>query len=242
MAEETTYQFLARRERELTAQVAALRGQLGPKEAELAELRRLKASTTIAGSALSGLIAGTEHVGGSAQSALSELIRSNPNPLENLGVASPESPLEALGVTPSSNALTDLVTSPHARNLGRHKTTDAMPPTLMARFAAMTIKELVIQALLDHFPNGGTAAQIRDFMRDAYQRVIEPSSVRPQMHRLKADNVLMHDPATDIWNLYPKKRMAYTMFNHPTSRAAMEELQDDALRENESGVKLRDLK
>lgn len=35
MAEETTAQFLGRRERELIAQVAALKGQLAPKEAEL---------------------------------------------------------------------------------------------------------------------------------------------------------------------------------------------------------------
>jgi hypothetical protein len=37
-----------------------------------------------------------------------------------------------------------------------------MPP-----YADKTIKQLVVQALFDHFPNGGTAADIRDFIRDA---------------------------------------------------------------------------
>jgi hypothetical protein len=101
------------------------------------------------------------------------------------------------------------------------------PPPINERFAAMTHKELVIQALLDHFPNGGTAAGIRDFIRDAYGRVIAPSSLRPQMHRLKAGNILEHTTSTDTWNLNLRKRQLYAMYDHPTSRRAMKELQDD---------------
>ena len=61
----------------------------------------------------------------------------------------------------------------------------------------MTIKKLVIQALLDHLKMGANAALMRDFIRDAYGRKIEPSSLRPQLHRLKADGVLTHDSSTD---------------------------------------------
>ena len=92
----------------------------------------------------------------------------------------------------------------------------------------MTIKELVIQALLDHFPNGGSSQDIRDFIRDAYRRVIPPSSLRPQLHRLKVDQILGQDPSTDTWNFQDGKRKAlYAMYDHPTSRRAMRELQDE---------------
>jgi hypothetical protein len=104
-----------------------------------------------------------------------------------------------------------------------------MPADIVERFAAMTIKELVIQALLDAFPNGGTPVQIREFISNAYAREIEPSSLRPQMHRLKADGVLGQDPTGDIWNFRDGKRLQYAMFDHPTSRAGMKELQDDAI-------------
>jgi hypothetical protein len=90
----------------------------------------------------------------------------------------------------------------------------------------MTIKQLAIQALLDHFPDGGTLADIRDFIQDAYGRGILPSSLRPQMHRLKADKVLGHEPSTDTWNFRDGMRRKYAWYNHPSSRRAMKELQD----------------
>lgn len=99
------------------------------------------------------------------------------------------------------------------------------------RYAQMTIKELVVQALIDHFPEGATLAGIRDFIRDAYARTIQSSSLRPQMHRLKASNVLVQDDSSDLWNLRPEKRFEYALFDHPTSRADMKELQDDVMEE-----------
>jgi hypothetical protein len=113
------------------------------------------------------------------------------------------------------------------RSLGRMRTTDAMPPEVAQQYAQMTIKACAVQALCDKFPEGGTAAQIRDFIRDAYGRTIAPSSLRPQMSRLKADGVLTHEPAKDIWNLVPAKRTLYLMYDHPSSRKAMQELKDD---------------
>ena len=91
-------------------------------------------------------------------------------------------------------------------------------------YGSKTIKELTIQALLDHFPNGGSAVAIRDFIRDAYSRTIEPSSLRAQMHRLKADSILGHDPSTDTWNFRDGKRALYGTY--PTPRKLMKELQD----------------
>ncbi|MGD0024764.1 MAG: hypothetical protein ABSC37_09085 [Xanthobacteraceae bacterium] len=171
---ETLAQFLERRERELLARVSALRGQLDPAEAELAQIQKVRGLLSVAREAGRTDLASDAPIG--------------PNP-----------------------------------------------------FAQMTIKELVVQAILDHFPTGGTAAQIRDFIRDAYGRTIEPSSLRPQMHRLKGDAVLTHDPSTDTWNLTPEKRCQYSMYNHPSSRKAMTELRDDEISENEPRTRLREV-
>ena len=95
----------------------------------------------------------------------------------------------------------------------------------------MTHKELVIQALIDHFPKGATVAEIRDFISNAYGRPVEQNTLRPQMHRLKADSVLIQDE--EVWNLNPEKRRLYAMYNHPSTRAAMPELKDDAVSDPE---------
>jgi hypothetical protein len=181
MAEETTAHFIFRRKRELTSQIAALRGQLTPKEAELEQLVQME-----------------RHLGMPAELAIQAL------PPQN------------------SNATTDYVTPLKAfLDSSGSETRDDQ----YSKYQSMTIKELAIQALLDHFPTGASLALLRDFIRDAYRRVIEPSSLRPQMHRLKADGILIHDPANDLWNLKPRQRVRYTIF--PASRAAIKELQDD---------------
>jgi hypothetical protein len=100
---------------------------------------------------------------------------------------------------------------------------DALAPVPFVRTAGLlalayggkTVKELTLQALLDHFPNGGTAAAIRNFIRDAYDRTIDPARVRAQMHRLKADSILVHDPLTDTWNFRDGKRALYGRYSHP---------------------------
>jgi hypothetical protein len=186
MTDENFYEYINRRERELTHQIAGLKGQLEQirghlcqREDELREIQRVRSSLT------SGNFAGKGSLTADA------------------GVSRP-------GI-----------------HRGRHRTHDALPRNIVERFAEMTIKELVIQSLLDRFPNGGSASEIRDFIRDAYGRVIEPSSLRPQMHRLKADGIIGQEPSTDTWNFQDGKRRLYAMYDHPTSRKAMKELQDD---------------
>jgi hypothetical protein len=132
-------------------------------------------------------------------------------------------PIAALTQT-NNNALVSGEISDKATFAG----TVSTPPELARRFAEMTIKELVVQSLLDNFPNGATAAQIREFIRDAYGRPIEPSSLRPQMHRLKADAILEQNALSgDIWNLNPAAKVGFRMYDHPTSRKAMKALQDE---------------
>jgi hypothetical protein len=179
--EETTIQFLDRRERELTAQISALNGQLAPKEAELLQIKRVRAALNLV-------------------TDLSKSMSSEAEPTANQQTASFN--YEA--------ALTRVIG-------GRS----------MPGYQAMTIKELLIQALLDHFPLGGTAAAIREFIKDAYGKGIEPNSMRTQMHRLKVDKILQHDATKDIWDFATGKRALYDTYRQVPPAKAMPELRDD---------------
>jgi hypothetical protein len=182
---ESLREFLLRRQRELQHQVAALRGQIVPKERELAEIDI----------AIKALPPAPPAASGAAGPSLADLYAAAPS-LANHG----------------TSYATPLALSRAAIDLGLYQ--------------YRTIKELAVQSLLDHFKNGATVTQIRDFIRDAYGRTIELSSLRPQLHRLKSDTILVFGPG-DLWNLTAKARHLYMMYDHPTSRAAMKELQDD---------------
>ncbi len=75
------------------------------------------------------------------------------------------------------------------------------PELRSGRYDAMTIKELIVQALLDHFPEGGSSAEIREFIKNAYGREIEQSTLRPQLHRLKEGEAIEYDSQKDVWKL-----------------------------------------
>jgi hypothetical protein len=198
---ETLREFLDRRERELTHQVAAVRQDLTTKEGELAEIKAAKA-------ALPPVLHPVESHSG--------------------GVANLES-VTTVGVAARANL-------GGVAGLAAHATVIPGP-----NYDEMTIKQLAVLALETHYPNGATLAALREFIKDAYRRAIEPSSFRPQLHRLKADSVVTHDPSTDTWNLTPEKRRHYSMYDHPTSMAAMKELKDDEIPDNEPVTRLRDV-
>jgi hypothetical protein len=186
LREETTNEFLDRRERELTAQISALNGQLAPKAAELSQIRRVRAALKL-------------------DAHLSESLPSETEPATNHPPAGFD----------YGAALTNVIG-------GRS----------MPAYHTMTIKELVIQALLDHFPLGGPAAAIRLFIRDAYSRGVEPGSMRAQMHRLKTDKILQHDATKDIWDFATGKRALYDTYRQVPPANAMPELQDDSSEED----------
>lgn len=93
------------------------------------------------------------------------------------------------------------------------------------RFAKMTIKEMAVQALIDGFPDGAPLNVICQFIINGYRRPVEQASLRAQMHRMKADGVVTQNG--EIWNLDPQKRRLYAQYDHPSTRAAMQELKDD---------------
>lgn len=194
MAEETTTQFLQRRRAELSAQISALKGQLSPKEFELAQIDKMLV--------VLGL--------GSAGNALTGHFGSGLRPfLDN----------------PGANALMiDSALSASAADF-MAPVGDVIDPT--DRYSKMTIKQLVVQAFLDAFPHAATTQELRNFIHSGYGREIEQSSLRPQLHRLKADLVLLFDGNLQAWKLNPEKRKIYTLYDHSRSREAMKELQDE---------------
>jgi hypothetical protein len=204
---ETLAQFLDRREKELLALVSALRGQLNPVEAELSEIQSFK--TLIAAGRAAGL---TDN----ASNALLPQRNSNAvleTQFKLSGLEEAQANIEVL-----NNNMEKFAES------ARQQIENALYPA-GTRYGSMTIKELAIQAMIDHFPAGATTSDIREFVLAGYGRTIEANSLRAQMHRLKADGILSQ--TGEIWNLEPRKRQLYGMYNHPTSRAAMKELQDE---------------
>jgi hypothetical protein len=203
MENETTRDFLDRRERELTQQVSALQGQVSALQGQIedrkAEIEDIQRARAALGPRVHE-IAASFHGSGALNADV--VVRSIADRQQQQVAAM------ASGIT---------------------------EPVLPRHYDMMTIKELAVQALLDHFRKGGTAAEIRDFIKNAYGRTIEPSSLRPQLHRLKSDNVLVHDPAFDNWNLTVEKRRLYLQYNHPSSRKGMKELRDET--DNSGGQK-----
>jgi len=80
-----------------------------------------------------------------------------------------------------------------------------LPLRSTQKYEGMTIKQLAVQALLDHFHDGTTAPLLRDFIRNAYGRDVETGSLRPQLHRLKAEGILSQDSTNEKWCLSPER-------------------------------------
>lgn len=98
---------------------------------------------------------------------------------------------------------------------------------VVASYATRTIKDLIIQALIDGYQHGATTAELKGFMRAGYSRNVDPGSLRTQLHRLKSAGILTHDPSNDTWNFQDGKRSLYARYDHPSSRKANPDLQDD---------------
>tara|TARA_Y100000588_G_scaffold324806_1_gene358178 strand:+ start:179 stop:742 length:564 start_codon:yes stop_codon:yes gene_type:complete len=63
----------------------------------------------------------------------------------------------------------------------------------------MTLKQLVVKALKEHFQNGATANQLLDLFERKWGRQIMRTSLSPQLSRLKNDNIIELEGKT--WHL-----------------------------------------
>jgi|ERR1700683_1008478 len=89
-------------------------------------------------------------------------------------------------------------------------------------FKKLSIKQLVMQAMLANFrQTGATSQTLREFIGNAYGREIEQASLRPQLHRLKDQRILLQKSDDDKWHLSPEAlRLWSPRYNHPSSLAA----------------------
>jgi hypothetical protein len=97
---------------------------------------------------------------------------------------------------------------------------------LTSPYQGMTITELTVQALLDSFPDGATPGEIYQFIQTAYRREIEQPSFRTQLHRLKNAGILEAE-GLNLLKLTNTARRNFAMYDHPSSRKVMKELQDE---------------
>jgi hypothetical protein len=120
-----------------------------------------------------------------------------------------------------STSLSDLVDPQTASSLA------SISDLVASTFATRSIKDLIIQALLDAYPNGATIADLRHFIHNGYGREIGLGSLRTQIHRLKHAGILQQEQYSDLWNFQTGKRALYSRFDHPSSRKSDVLLQDD---------------
>lgn len=72
--------------------------------------------------------------------------------------------------------------------------------------AKLTIKEMVVKALAESFPNGATANQLLDHFYRAWGRKEMRTSLSPQLSRLKEDKMISLEGR--VWHLGPKEKGA----------------------------------
>jgi hypothetical protein len=90
---------------------------------------------------------------------------------------------------------------------------------------ALKIKELLVLTFVEHFQQGASPAELRDKMKVAYGRDIDPGSIRPILARLREDGVVMRsippkwilDPAAAAF-IVPELEF----WNSPLIKAAQE--------------------
>jgi hypothetical protein len=200
LPDESLRDFLDRRERELADEIATLHGQLVPKEAELAEVRRAKGALGIKLSAQATLHADATVM--PAVSVTSPAVTAAPSP-----------PLPSEAPNPASwqNNSFDVAADLHAQHVRRMSaaavaatatmSSGTSLPLLMSAYQHLTMKELVIKALNEHFRDGATAKQLREFFRDGWGRDIPRENLSPQLSRLYHDNIIGWRQG--IWFLLP---------------------------------------
>lgn len=168
---ESLRDLLGRRWQEKIHQRAAVRGQLAALDAELADIHRAMEALGVpynklvaAGEGLT--IGGVE--GFSQRPAFSQ---ASGDDVTAAQIAAGQRRLNAAVLSTTG------VTQPPL-------------PLMMSRYQHMKLRTLIMQALVDNFPDGATAVQLREFLRNAYGRDVTRESLSPQLSRLYASSIL----------------------------------------------------
>jgi hypothetical protein len=147
---DTLAAYLKRKERELNAQIAALRSALAPKERELKEVHKAMQAVGL----FEGPLRAFADDSGSEKGAVRSSLKIAALPQTNSAFEI-DSPLS-------------LVTTAAAQAL-----------------QSLTIKQMILNALRDHFHNGASPTELRDYMHTVYGREVDRNSISPQLARLR---------------------------------------------------------
>jgi hypothetical protein len=104
--------------------------------------------------------------------------------------------MQALGLEQPGNELARLLASAAPdglnvaaigllHNMSSNALLEGKPPNFDQ---TMTIKQMIVYALRDHFHNGATPAELRDYIRTAYGREVDRNSISPQLTRLRDEH------------------------------------------------------
>lgn len=202
--------FLQQREKELAEQAVSLRQQLPPLEAELAETKRAKTAIGQPTFAWDTPGAGWREGAwkGTPPEALSTALRQflerrEQELMVQIGeLHSRLGPLETeLGEIKHSKAaigIVQAVGTAHGTSTARAIAVIATPgiqfnprySIFVGAYDHMTMKQLIVKVLREHFHQGATARQMLDFFRDAWARDIERTNLSPQLSRLFQDRII----------------------------------------------------
>jgi hypothetical protein len=188
--------FLEERERELTDELAERKRKQMPFEAELAEIRHAKEALSRTSSAL-GMDLGIDlniDIPGSPPSQMNKLRAYLESREHELKAA-----VEELGA-----GLEELVNE--LAEIEKVKTTigtSDSPEAVGVLYQSLSIGELVIKALKNHFQNGATIGELVAFFREKWGRDVDRPSLSPQLSRLYKRDVLGRIPSLPGWFLIP---------------------------------------
>jgi DNA-binding transcriptional ArsR family regulator len=70
----------------------------------------------------------------------------------------------------------------------------------------LTIKQMILRALRDHFDGGATPTELRDYMWSAFNKNVDRNSISPQLARLRDEGLVEQPPELlneGKWRLVP---------------------------------------
>ncbi|MEA2974769.1 MAG: hypothetical protein QOF19_289 [Alphaproteobacteria bacterium] len=210
---ETLYAYLERRERELTHEIAALQGEIAPREEELAHVRSAKRIVDKLGGD------NAAHFSRPEQSLVVEDVTAQTVAGKIEAKAAPNETTKRPTLEAFADGVLDLTEGMERISRAFIEAGERRP---FLQFEHLTIKQLIIKAFTDRFTDGATASELRDFIRDAYGRDIERASLTPQLSRLKEERVVeyLRHPESDQGGVEddPSKFVVVKPFNSSTRR------------------------
>jgi hypothetical protein len=205
--------FLDRREKELTEQLAERKRRAIPYEAEMAEIRRAKSALGVETPAptLQAGVSELRRYLESRERELRDIIDEIAPVFEDFEIelAEVKKVKAAIGLEPTKEFRAgDAVGQPLAE-------WESVPGATEIPYQSHTIRELVIRALTSHFPTGATIGDMIQFFRDNWGRTIERQSLSPQLSRLYRDGIIGRLEGTHQWYLIREEYRGKRPYRRP---------------------------